>query len=137
MKIYFAGSIRGGRTMQIIYSEIVNTLNKHGDVYSGLVAQENLGNEGETELKDNEIFQREISHINNCDVFIAEVSTPSLGVGYEIGLALSLNKKVLVAIQSDQEKNLSAMVAGNSAINKIIYKNTTGLIDKLNETLKK
>ena len=35
------------------------------------------------------------AYIKACDALIAEISTPSHGVGYEIGYALNLDKPVL------------------------------------------
>ena len=35
-----------------------------------------------------EVYQRDVDWLNQADVVIAEISTPSLGVGYEIGYTL-------------------------------------------------
>jgi nucleoside 2-deoxyribosyltransferase len=60
-----------------------------------------------------EVYQRDITWIRNCDAMIAEVSTPSHGVGYEIAFALSLNKPVLCCFQRDRP--VSKMITGNDA----------------------
>ena len=44
---------------------------------------------------------------------IAEVTNPSLGVGYELGYAEKLNKPILCLFDGDSGGKLSAMVRGN------------------------
>jgi nucleoside 2-deoxyribosyltransferase len=58
-----------------------------------------------------EVYQRDIAWIQACDVVIAEVSTPSHGVGYEIAYALSLDKPVLCCYR--QGVPVSKMLIGN------------------------
>ena len=43
---------------------------------------------------------------------VAEVSNPSLGVGFEIAKAIELNKYVLCLFKTQVDKKLSAMIAG-------------------------
>ena len=57
------------------------------------------------------IYNRDVAWIQGCDLLLAEVSTPSHGVGYEIGYALSLGKPVLCLFH--QQVNLSKMITGN------------------------
>jgi len=49
--------------------------------------------------------------VEECDALIAEVSTPSHGVGYEIALALLLGKPVLCCYQKG--RRVSKMITGN------------------------
>ena len=86
MKIYFSGSIRGGRRDKKIYLEI-NHLKKFGPVLSEHVGSQKLRNTGE-KINVEKIYKRDVELIAASDVFIAEISSPSLGVGHEIGLAL-------------------------------------------------
>ncbi len=46
---------------------------------------------------------------------------PSLGVGYEIGLAESLGKPVICLHRQRQERDLSAMIAGNPRLQVEVY----------------
>jgi len=59
-----------------------------------------------------DVFTRDIDWINQADTLIAEVSTPSHGVGYEIAYALSLGKPVLCCYQ--EGRTVSKMITGNS-----------------------
>ena len=76
-----------------------------------------------------EIYKRDVNWINECDILIAEVTVPSLGVGYEIGYAESLNKKIICLYQANE--NLSAMIKGNENITQISYNNIDELLTKL------
>lgn len=58
-----------------------------------------------------EVYARDTAWIMGCDVLVAEVSTPSHGVGYEIGFALSLGKKVLCLHRRGVK--VSKMILGN------------------------
>jgi 2'-deoxynucleoside 5'-phosphate N-hydrolase len=67
--------------------------------------------EQERRLSPQDVYQRDVNWIKDCDVLIAEVSVPSHGVGYEIGFALNGGKPVLCLYQ--QGRNLSKMISGN------------------------
>lgn len=74
--------------------------------------------DGESRKKDEsreskEIFRRERKHIDAADAVIAEVTTPSTGVGGEIVYGLMRKKPVLALVYKDQEDKLSPMLAGN------------------------
>ncbi len=110
MKIYFAASIRGGRHLQATYQAIVRHLQNAGHVVlSEGVAFETMAEQG---ITDADIYRQDTAWLDACDIVVAEVTVPSLGVGYEIGYALhKTNKPVLCLCQ--QGTNLSAMLQGN------------------------
>ena len=115
MKIYFAGSIRGGRDDAELYEQVISQLQQYGQVLTEHIGDMQLSIAGEA--KDAEyIFTRDVAWVKEADVIVAEVSTPSLGVGYEIGLAESVGKKILCLYRPQEGKKLSAMVAGNTAV---------------------
>ncbi|XP_076454388.1 5-hydroxymethyl-dUMP N-hydrolase-like isoform X2 [Babylonia areolata] len=68
--------------------------------------------DGEVGLSDKEIHDRDMDWLKQSDVLIAECTQPSLGVGYEIGRAVDLNKKVLCLFRPESGKRLSAMIRG-------------------------
>ena len=119
MKIYFAGSIRGGRGDKEIYSLLINHLRKHGEVLTEHVGDKDLEEVGEI-IPDEEIFKRDVKWLKSADFVVAEVTTTSLGVGYEIGLAESLGKKIL-CLHRHQYRRLSAMIAGNKNVTTAFY----------------
>jgi nucleoside 2-deoxyribosyltransferase len=116
MKIYFAGSIRGGRDDKELYLHLIQHLAKYGQVLTEHVGDENLTKYGEDGPSDEWIYSRDMNWARQSDVIIAEVSTPSLGVGYEIGKAEDMNKKMLCLYRNQQNKRLSAMISGNSNV---------------------
>ncbi len=111
MNIYFACSITGGREFETAYQEIVAALEKDGHEIptSHLVQSEIM--EKERQLTPQDVYERDVNWIRNCDTLIAEVSTPSHGVGYEIAFALGLGKPVLCIYQKD--RRVSKMLSGN------------------------
>ena len=116
MKIYFAGSIRGGRQDQEIYFSIINELTKYGTVLTEHIGQKNLSEKGEQNLTEQFIFERDMAWVREADVLVGEVTAPSLGVGYEIGQAESMDKKILLLYRSVEGKKLSAMLLGNTKV---------------------
>lgn len=125
MKIFFAGSIRGGRSMLSEYRQIVALLKKLGhDVVSEHVASTKL-EEAEARLTDEEIFHSDIGFIDESDCVVADVTVPSVGVGYEICYAVSRGKRVLCVYK--EGTNVSAMVLGNGRVTAIPYENVEGL----------
>lgn len=129
MKIYFSGSIRGGRDHADFYSLIVQELGKFGEVVSEFVADKSLTSYGSPNMTDEEIYNRDISMISSSDVIIADVTIPSLGVGYELAYAEKLNKKIFCLYHYIEDKKVSAMIAGNKNFTVFSYKNREDILD--------
>jgi nucleoside 2-deoxyribosyltransferase len=121
MKIYFAGSIRGGRDDRDLYLSVITHLKQYGEVLSEHIGEENLSSSGETDSDNLFIHRRDMEWLVAADVVVAEVSTPSLGVGYEIGRALENQKPVLCLYRMGSPKKLSAMIAGSPALSVVNY----------------
>ena len=133
LKIYFAGSIRGGRKEQPLYQQVVFLLKTFGHVHSEHVADETLSSFGETHLPKEEIHARELGRIQESDLVVAETTTPSLGVGYIVAKALELGKKVVCIYNGVYTDKLSAMIKGNEKIHVIQYTTVEELKEKLKE----
>jgi len=115
LNIYFAGAIRGGREDAELYAHLISYLKTFGTVLTEHVGDDGLLQE-EKFLSEQEIFQRDMQWLEAADLVFAEVSTPSLGVGYEIGLAQAMGKEIFCLYRSRENKRLSAMIAGNPAL---------------------
>lgn len=115
MKIYFAGSIRAGRDDVPVYEAIINHLKRAGDVLTEHVGDYALSMYGQSHLSDEDICQRDLDWLASSDLVVAEVTTPSLGVGYELGAAVAKNIPVIALYRGDRER-LSAMIAGSPGI---------------------
>lgn len=111
MKIYFAGAIRGGRDDLALYFEIIELLGQYGQVLTDHVGNPELTGSGETG-DDREIHDRDLAWLKEAEYLVAEVTTPSLGVGYEIGKATEWGKPTLCLYRPRAGRSLSAMVAG-------------------------
>ena len=110
MKIYFSGAIKGGRKHESTFLEIVTYLENCGHhVLSIHVARADLW--AEYALPPKETFERDMKWVEASDVVIAEVSTPSLGVGYELCHALHHAKPTLCFYKSGTD--LSLIILGN------------------------
>ena len=123
IKIYFSGSIRGGREHDNFYVFIVRELEKFGKVLSEFVADKSLTSYGTLNMTDKEIYKRDISFVTEADIIIADITVPSLGVGYEIAYAEKLNKKIHCLYYQIENKRVSAMIAGNPNCSVHYYKN--------------
>ena len=110
-KIYFAGSITAGRGDQPIYEAIVDELRKYGTISTELIGSPNLLEAGET-MSDSAIHDRDVAWLLASDCVVAEVTNPSLGVGYEIGLSTQAKIPVLCLYRALPDRRLSAMIAG-------------------------
>ena len=115
MKIYFAGSIRGGRDEEKTYLKIIDYLGSFGDVLTEHVGYKDV-EKSEENHSDIYIFERDVKWLESSDVMIADVTVPSLGVGYEIGFAETLNIPILCLYNPKNKKPLSAMITGNKNI---------------------
>jgi hypothetical protein len=126
MTIYFAASISGGRGDQAIYQQIVDLLKAHGTVMTEHFASAALTSAGEN-LSDRAIHDRDIDWLRSADVLVAEVSTPSLGVGYEIGRAVEWGKRIICLHRPAEGRRLSGMIAGSPTATVLEYSSVEDL----------
>lgn len=112
LKIYFAGSIRGGRADAALYAELITYLQTKGEVLTEHIGIPDLTANGEAGLSDLDIYNRDMTWLLSSDIIVAEVTHPSLGVGFEIAKATSAGKRVLCLYRTEPDKRLSAMIAG-------------------------
>lgn len=126
MKIYFAASIRGGRDDWASYLEIARQLREYGEVLTEHVGDVELSATGE-DIGDPNIHNRDLGWLKSCDCLVAEVTTPSLGVGYEIGKATEWGKPVLCLYRPAVGRLLSAMISGSNGVTLKEYQSTTEL----------
>ncbi|XP_039087166.1 2'-deoxynucleoside 5'-phosphate N-hydrolase 1 [Hyaena hyaena] len=111
--LYFCGSIRGGRDDSALYGRIVSRLRRFGTVLTEHVAAPELSARGEEAAGgDSLIHDRDLAWLQQADVVVAEVTQPSLGVGYELGRAMALNKRILCLFRPQSGRVLSAMIRG-------------------------
>jgi nucleoside 2-deoxyribosyltransferase len=115
MNIYFACSITGGRDFQPVYEAITAALlaDRH-EVPTAHLAGTDV-KMLEAAVNPNDVYERDVAWIRGCDALVAEVSTPSHGVGYEVAFALGLGKPVMCLYR--EGRSVSKMITGNSSPN--------------------
>ena len=113
MKIYFSCSLTGGRKDEAAYGAIVDHLLASGhDVLTAHLARPEVMHL-EQVVEPREVYRRDMEWIRECDALVAEVSTPSHGVGYEIAVALGCAKPVLCCAR--RGARVSKMLTGNDS----------------------
>lgn len=135
--IYFSGSITGGREDVALYRQLIDALEADGHrVLAGAVAAEHIGDGGEA-LARPEIFARDIRWLDECDLVVAEVSTPSHGVGYEIAYARWARRLPVIALfRPVRTKRPSAMIGGDPEIRLLEYENAADVLESLRQAVR-
>ena len=136
MKVYFAGSIRGGRQDAELYQRIIRYIQqKNHIVLTEHVGDLSLSKMEGREDRDVAIYEQDTAWLRESDIVIAECTTPSLGVGYELAYAEKLGKPVHIFYDASKT-NLSAMPSGDKYFQIHPYKSTeeiTPVIDSILE----
>ena len=110
-KIYFAGSIRGGRIDAELYNRLIGYMQKTSIVLTEHIGSPHL-NLLEQGKRDIEIYDQDTAWLRESDVLIAECTCPSLGVGYELAYAEKIGKPCHIFYDRTKTQ-LSAMLTGN------------------------
>jgi hypothetical protein len=119
LRIYFSGSIRGGRADAQVYHDMIEYLKTFGNVLTEHIGRLDLVDE--REMPPCQIHDRDLTWLKSSDVIIAEVTTPSLGVGYELGRAVEMGKPILCLFRQTDDKRLSGMISGSPGILSVVY----------------
>ncbi len=110
MRIYFAGAICGGRDDLSVYQRIVSRLKSKGyTVPSEHVASPDVFSQ-ERDFMPGVVYERDIGWLQSSAAVISEISTPSLGVGYEIAWAVQHATPVLCLFR--EGLRISKMITG-------------------------
>jgi len=114
MIIYCAGPIKGDTKFQGNYKDIVRIVEsmEHTALaeFSSKIPSTML-------LNDKQIYTRDKKWIDGSKIMIAEVSGPSLGVGFEISYALFVKKIPVLAVYDEKAESVSSMILGCSEPN--------------------
>lgn len=112
-KIYVAGSIRGGREFIENYRRLIEAVDAREDCIA--LAEMSVVGRAKKLRDDAAIYRRDRAWLEAANAMLAEVSAPSLGVGYEIAYALHVRKIPVLALQHLSLGALSAMIGGNDS----------------------
>lgn len=120
--IYFTGSSEGSIRYQKNYTAIVNLLHSLGHhvfteymLTNTLLAMPSLKADisREEHAKTNE--EQRMAWINESDLVIAEVSEPSLNLGFEIAYAVSRQIPVIAIYDKSSSNHITPMMAGKKS----------------------
>ena len=134
MKIYMSGSMYGGTQKIETYKILIKELKKYGEILNDNIADENAIAK-EVFQKDEEIYNELENKLRIADLVFAEVTVPSLGVGYELGLADQLKKKTIAIYNQTMTKKVSTMIRGNKRITLIPYTDISEITNNLDKIL--
>lgn len=135
MKIYFSGSIYGGRQKLDTYKKLISELSKFGEVLNKEVADDNVLID-EQNISDYTIFENLETELNQADLVFAEFTVPSLGVGYEIGYADSHKKRIIGIYDKTVTPKITTMLRGNKRLKIIPYTDINEIITNLESIIK-
>ena len=134
--IYFAGAVQGGRHDQVWYKDLIEHLQNYGEVLTSKLGDEDILHV-ESQMNTANIYNTLVEHLKQADVLVAEVTTPSLGVGYEIGLAESMDKDIICLFRNSSKKTLSVMISGNDNLDICWYDKLEDAKEAIDEYFKK
>ncbi len=106
MRIYFTASAAGKEQYGDEYRLVINTLKDLGSQVSELVFDRSLEEAEESPAEKDKLYQKMSHFLKAADLVVAEISYPSVTVGYEISRALSEGKPVLALRFKGTRSNL-------------------------------
>lgn len=133
-KVYFAGSIRGGRVDADLYRRIIEYMQKTCVVLTEHIGSPHL-NLMEQGKRDQDIYDQDTAWLRESDILIGECTCPSLGVGYELAYAESKGKPCHIFYDKTKIQ-LSAMLTGNTYFHIHPYESESDIYPILDEILK-
>lgn len=136
MRVYLAGPVRGEPAPEGALEAIRQALRDMGhDIVNDLPGP---GQAATVQQLDTRTFIGEVDRMLEADLIVADVSTPSHGVGWALAWFLAKGRLAVICCQSGHRKRLSAMLVGNpSPWQRIVYYDAPDDLQKrLAETLR-
>lgn len=135
MIIYCAGPIRGNTTYQQNYIQIVQIVEELG--HSAL-SEVSSKFHSSIPLTAKQIYSRDVKWLDGSKMMIAEVSGPSLGVGFEVAYALFKKKIPVLVLYHQSSEQISSMIIGcnDPKLQVQKYIDTEDLRNRINEFIK-
>lgn len=134
-KIYFARSINGlaendKAKWEAVYAQIAHELRKAGhELTDEFVVTIPLDAHLQT---PQETYVRDVAAIHEADILLAEISVPSVGVGYEVAYAEAIGKPIVCIYNDEMARHKpSSMVVGNLSLECISYTSVAQLMQFL------
>jgi hypothetical protein len=115
MKIYFGFTVAGDRSTVEPARRVVQLLEQQGhEVLTRHLVNDDAW-EADRLISAQDVYRRDMAWLQECDLFIAEVSGSSFGLGFETGYLLgATNKNVILLYRREAEKKVSLLITGNA-----------------------
>jgi nucleoside 2-deoxyribosyltransferase len=115
MKIYFGFTVAGDRSSLAIARRLVELLETMGhEVLTRHLVSDNAA-QLDRSISPQAVYERDMNWLRQSDLFIAEVSGSSFGLGYETGYVLgSSAKKAVLFYRRDAAPRISLLITGNT-----------------------
>lgn len=128
MKVYFGCSITGGRDHAHLYQDIADAIKGTGanllsELFASTSVDAKKGIGVKKDMSKRDIWEWDLNWVREADIVIAEVTQPSLGVGYEIAKAEEWGKPVLALFYEPSGNRLSSMIEGSDFVETVYYSN--------------
>lgn len=145
MKVYFSATITDSTESRERYKKIIDLLKKSGhkvfEYEQDKLTPKDLANRSEESIQ--KAYKLLSDKLKGSDIYIADVTYQSVGIGYEISQAIMERKPVLVLSHESAGETPMATIQGqnNKFINYAEYNNdtlekiTNGFIDEAKEKL--
>ncbi len=134
-KVYFAGSIRGGRADAGLYRRMIERIGETDTVLTEHVGDTALSALEQGRDRDAAIYDQDTAWLRECDLLIGECTCPSLGVGYELAYAEKLGKPCFLFYDRSRTQ-LSAMLTGDPYFRICPYTDESEVFAALDEILR-
>ena len=118
MKIYLGFTVAGNRSSLEAARKILAILQSMGhEVLTSHLVQEDAW-DADRRVAPQDIFARDMRWLAQCDLFVAEVSGSSFGLGFETGYLLgATDKKTILFYERGVEQRISLLITGNTLQN--------------------
>jgi len=115
MKIYFGFTVAGDRSTIDTARKVVHQLEEMGhEVLTRHLVSDNAW-EADRSVSPQVVYRRDMAWLGHCELFMAEVSGSSFGLGFETGYMLgATSKKVVLLYRRDVEQRISLLITGNA-----------------------
>jgi hypothetical protein len=115
MKIYFGFTVAGDRSSLSAARRMVELMEEMGhEVLTKHLVRDDAW-EADRLISPQDIYKRDMNWLEECDLFMAEVSGSSFGLGFETGYVLGATQKGAVLFyRREVEQKISLLITGNN-----------------------
>jgi nucleoside 2-deoxyribosyltransferase len=121
MKIYLGFTVAGSRSSIEAAKKILSVLQSLGhEVLTSHLVNDDAW-EADRSVAPQKIFARDMNWLGLCDLFVAEVTGSSFGLGFETGYLLGATaKKTVLFFEGGAEHRISLLITGNTHPNCVL-----------------